>query len=93
MLTLRNFFPSICQDPQSLSLLLCQPGRDYLVTMLNTKFYIRSENTDYESDAVSPVVRIQFLEQPNIQSRKDPLRYESIQPGTSDNSIIQGTEF
>ena len=65
--------------------------------MLNKKFSVRSDNTGYntgyESDAVSPVVRIQFIQQPNIQSRKDPLRCEAIQPGTSDNSIIQGTEF
>ena len=96
MLTQRNFFPSICQDPQSLSPLPCQPGRKF-IKILNKKCSARSDNsgynTGYESDAVSPVVRIQFIQQPNMQSRKDPLRYEAMQPGTSDNSIIQGTEF
>ena len=57
-------------------------------------FAFRSDNTGYESDVVSPVVRIQFLEQPNIQSRKVPLKDQAIQPGSNrDNSIIQGTEF
>ena len=60
-------------------------------------YSIRSDNTGYntgyESDAVSPVVRIQFIDQPNTQSRKDPLRYETKQPYSGDNSIVQGTEF
>ena len=62
--------------------------------MLSKGFAFRSDNTGYESDVVSPVVRIQFLEQPNIQSRKVPLKDQAIQPGSNrDNSIIQGTEF
>ena len=62
--------------------------------MFNEKFSARSGNSGYESDAVSPVVRIQFLEQPNIQSRKVPLKDQAVQPGSNrDNSIIQGTEF
>ena len=62
--------------------------------MFNKTFSARSGNSGYESDAVSPVVRIQFFDQPNIQSRKVPLRDEAIQSGSSrDNSINQGTEF
>ena len=86
----RNFFPSICQDPQSLSPPPCQPGRCFIKMY---KIYKKCFRSGYESDAVSPVVRIQFIQQPNIQSLKDPLRCEAIQPGTSDNSIIEGTEF
>ena len=59
------------------------------------KFYsVRSRNTGYESDIVSPRVRIQFDEQMNIPHRKDPLMTNPLLVVSDpDRSLVLGSEF